>query len=223
MRAQFRALFASAAAGLLCISSHGQNIPNSDAVGADRVQAMHWAFHTEVTLDRPLGEAWSAFRDMRGWYTKYKFEVLSGPAYQAGSGLMEDQVLRLTSNYFPRASNADGDSGPHYFVMKTIEILPQREIVAVLSGPAYDWKQYCSVYVWRMSEESGRTTVFVDAYGDADLTKPMSKEAFGEYREKLRSNWHQSWNEAFGNLKRAMHLKEETGDNDGRQGRTPRA
>jgi hypothetical protein len=166
---------------------------------------MHYVLHTEFALAYPLSEVWRVFKDMRRWYTEYTFEVVSGPSYQAESGLLEDQVLKVTSSMdFPRASNSDDAAGPQYFIHKTIKVSPPKEIVAVLSGCAYDWKRYTVFYVWRMTEQEKETTIFVDSYGEAELVNPLPKDELSVYRAKFAKHWHCSWSQAFVNLKKVM-------------------
>lgn len=164
----------------------------------DLISTAHWVLHTEWTLDRPLSEVWPVFKDMFRWYTEYTVDHVSGPSYQAGSGLAEDQVLKLT-----RASNFDDAAGSQHFVIyqKTINVVPQKEIVIVLSGPVSGWKQY----VWKMKAKAKTTTIFIDAYGEAELVKPLSKGELTEYHEKLTRDWHRSWSKALLNLKQITH------------------
>jgi hypothetical protein len=173
---------------------------------ADLISTINWVKHTELTLDRVVQEVWPVFRDMRRWYTEYSFEVLSGPAYLAGSGLLEGQVLKVKSSMgLPKAPDADDVAGPQYLIVKTIKVDPQKEIVAVLSGCAYDWRQFTSFYVWSMTENAGKTTIFVDAYGQAEMFKPLSKGECTGYEDELTKNWHRSWSEAFMNLQKVVN------------------
>jgi hypothetical protein len=170
------------------------------------ISTIHSVLHTELTLDRPLSEVWPVFKDMRSWYTEYAWEVISGPPYETGVGLLEDQVLRVKSSHpFPRVANAGDSTGPEYFVTKILKIVPQREIVSVLSGRAYDWRQYTSFYVWKMTEAAAKTTILIDVFGEAELETPLSKQALSKYQDELTSNWYRSWSTAFGNLKRIMN------------------
>lgn len=181
-------------------SEEGQKVAE-----ADLISTVHWVLHTELTLDRPVGEVWPVFKDMKAWYTEYTFEVISGPSYQAGLGLLEDQVLKLTSSKgLPRAPNSKDTAGPQHFIQKTIKVAPQKEIVAVLSGRAYDWRQYTSFYVWRMTETTTNTTIFVDSYGEAELVTPLPRGEVSGYQDTLTRNWHRSWSEAFVSLRKIM-------------------
>jgi hypothetical protein len=169
------------------------------------IPTIHWVLHTELTLDYPAREVWPVFRDMRRWYTEYAFEVVSGPSYRAESGLMEDQVLKMMSSTgLPRTPNTGDVEGPHYYIVKIIKVVPQKEIVSLLSGSAYDWRQYTSFYVWKLHEMARQTIVLIDTYGEAEFVKPLLAGDFSDYQDRLVENWHRSWSEAFVGLKQAM-------------------
>jgi hypothetical protein len=179
-----------------------ENVRNRAETGL--ISTMHWVLHTEFNLDYPVCDVWPVFKDMRSWYAEYAFEDVSGPAYRAGSGLLEDQVLGLTSSKgLPRVSKSDA-AGPELVILKTLKVNPCKEIVAVLSGRAYDWKHYTAFYVWRMTEQSKNTTIFVDTYGEAELIKPLPQDAFSEYHDAITQSWHRSWADAFAELKKVM-------------------
>jgi hypothetical protein len=148
---------------------------------------------------------WPVFKDMRSWYPEYTFEVLAGPPYETGSGLMEHQVIKVTSSHtFPTVPNSEDAGRPDYFVTKIIKVTPPEKIVAVLSGSAYDWKQYCSFYVWTLTGTETRTTILVESYAEAELAKPLSKDEYAQYHDELTKNWHRSWSTAFANLRHVM-------------------
>src|SRR5579863_1284478 len=71
-----------------------RRVPGGSAIAA--TSTVDWVLHTQATLDRPVSMVWPAFRDMKSWYTEYAFEVLSGPPYQAGPGLAEQQIMKVT-------------------------------------------------------------------------------------------------------------------------------
>jgi hypothetical protein len=182
------------------------SVEGQKVMEADQIATMHWVLHTELTLDVPASEVWPVVKDMRRWYSEYAIEVVSGPSYQDGSGLMEDQVLKMTSSKsLPRISNSDDAGEPQPYIVKIIKVVRQKEIVSLLSGSAYDFKHYTSFYVWKLMELAKKTTVLVDTYGEADLVKPLSMGALSDYRDKLIKNWHRSWSEAFVNLKNVLH------------------
>jgi hypothetical protein len=171
---------------------------------ADVISTMHWVYHTETTLDRPVREVWPVFRNFFSWYTEYACEWVSGPAYDSGSGLAEDQVLHVKSPMdLPRAHPEEA-RGPKYYVQRTIRVVPEREIVVVLSGSVYDFRQYTAFYVWRMQETAARTTILIDNFGEGTLFKPLSKGDLSKYYDKFTQNWHRSWSEAFVNLRRVL-------------------
>jgi hypothetical protein len=177
-------------------------------VTAELASTLHWVLHTEVTLDYPVEKVWRTFKDMASWYTEYSFETVAGPPYEADSGLLKGQVLKLRSSKgLPRAPNSDG-GGPEYFIQKTLEVVPHNEIVVVLSGAAYDWKRVTSFYVWRMTEKATRTTILIDTYGEAELLRPLPRLEFSEYWDTLEKNWHRSWSEALANLEKVMDTNE---------------
>jgi hypothetical protein len=171
---------------------------------ANLISTLHEATHTETTLDRQMSEVWDIFRDIRRWYTEYSFEVVSGPPYETGVGLLEDQVLKVTgSKGLPRAYSEEM-AGSQYYIQKNIKVTPQKEIVAVLSGSAYDWRRYTAFYVWRLTEHAAKTTISIDGYVEAELFKPLPTGEFARYRQALVENWHRSWAEAFASLKEVL-------------------
>jgi hypothetical protein len=163
-----------------------------------------YVMHTEATFDRPKAQVWSAFNDMRRWYTEYKWEDLSGPSYESSGGLAQGQVLELTFADAAKKKPRGHGSTPQQYIMKTIEVVPGKEIVIVLWGEAFDWKQYTVFYVWKLVEKGLQTTVTVDSYGEAELMKPLSQAEFASYQEDFTKNWHRSWDEAFSSLKRLL-------------------
>jgi hypothetical protein len=174
------------------------------------ISKMYWVLHTEVALDRPLSEVWPVFKDIKRWYTEYTVEDVSGPSYQSGSGLAEDQVLKVIPKdlkSFPRASNSADAAGPQYFIQKTIKVVPQKEIVILLSEPSFDYKRRTQFYVWKMSGNAKKTTIFIDAYGEAELAKPLPKGDFLDYYDKRTRNFQRSWSEAFATLRKVLHAK----------------
>ena len=174
---------------------------------SDQISILQYALHTERVCEIPLSQVWPVFKDMRRWYTEYAFESVSGPPYQEGPGLVEDQVLKVTSSKgFPRASKSDAE-GPQPFTMKTIKVIPRSEIVAVLSGNTSDWKRYTQFYVWMLLETGSKTTIVVDTYGEAELTKSLSKREFTVYYDKLAGNWQRSWSEALASLRRLLEAE----------------
>jgi hypothetical protein len=174
--------------------------------GGDRpASRFDYVMHTQLTLDRPLEEVWPVFKDIRRWYTEYTWEVISGPEYQSGVGLVEDQVIKVKSSKgLTREPNSDVVEGPEYFIQKTIKVVPQKEIVVALSGSAYDWKQYTVFYVWTMTEKGRKTTVYIDSYGEAELATALPKREFSEYYGRFTKDWHHSWSEAFMNLRKVL-------------------
>jgi hypothetical protein len=165
---------------------------------ADLISTAHWALHTELTLDRRLSEVWPVFKDMRRWYTEYTFENVSGPSYQASSGLQDGQVLKLT-----RASD-DGAGSQPFIYAKTVKVAPQKEIVVVLFGPAHGWSRYSDFYVLKMTQRARHTTIFVDSYVEAELVKPLPKGEFSDYHDQFTRDWQHSWSEAFVNLSKVI-------------------
>jgi len=173
-------------------------------VEANLISTLHGVTHTETTLDRPLSEVWAIFKDIRRWYTEYTYEVVAGPSYQTGVGLLEGQVLKVTaSKGLPRAYSED-TAGPEHYIQKNIKVTPQKEIVAVLSGSTYDWRRYTSFYIWRLTEHAAKTTISVDGYVEAELFKPLPTGEFSRYHQNLVENWHLSWAEAFASLKEVL-------------------
>jgi hypothetical protein len=169
------------------------------------IPTLYYGMHTELTLDYPVCDVWPVFRDMGSWYTEYAFETLEGPSYDAEGGLLEDQVLKVTSSHsFPRIAGAD-DTAPEYFIVKTIKVVPEKEIVSVMSGNAYDWKRYTVFYAWTLAESASQTTILVDSYGEAELERPLPKDEYLKYDDELSKNWHRSWTKAFGNLREVVH------------------
>ena len=176
-------------------------------IGSDLVSTMHWALHTEAKFGRHAREVWPVFRDIRSWYTEYTFDVISGPPYQAGVGLVEDQVMKVTSSKgLPRTSGSTAAGAPEFFIHKTIKVDPPMEIVVLLSGSAYDFKQYTSFYVWKVMESDNDTTILVNTYGEAELIERLPTREFLAYREEIASNWRRSWSEAFVSLKKALQI-----------------
>jgi hypothetical protein len=165
---------------------------------------IQWVLHTELTVPEPVDEVWCVFRDIAGWYTEYKFETISGPGYQKGVGLLEGQVLKVTpATPLPRASHVDQTDGADYYVHNTIKV-GAREIVVVLSGAAFDLRQYTSFYVWKVMEDDRGATVLVDTYGEGHLSAPLAQEEARNYQERLASNWQRSWADAFANFRKAL-------------------
>jgi hypothetical protein len=163
---------------------------------------VYWALHTRLTLNHPVTEVWPLFQDMRRWYTEYAFEVISGPAYEPGVGLLEHQVLKLTSSVgFPKTPGTDDPlGGAPYFTSRIVRVAPQEQIVAAIYGAAYDFKRQTSFYVWRMVTAGSDTAIHVDTYGEAELIQPLDPEGMAQYTRELERNWQRSWSEAFLNL-----------------------
>jgi hypothetical protein len=178
----------------------------------DLVSTWHYVMHTELKVDHPLSEVWPVFKDMRRWYTEYTFEeVISGPPYESPSGLLEDQVLKLglengVPSGFPGESKTHGATERPEFIMKTLKVIPQKEIVVALWGPAHSigWKRYTTFYVWKMNEIGNQTSIFVDSYGQVELAKPLHKAEFSKYYEAFASSWQRSWRDAFINFREVL-------------------
>ena len=167
--------------------------------------ALHAVAHTDRTVGHPRSRVWSLFRDMRSWYSEYSFEVLSGPPYDAAVGFVEGQTLKVTgSRGLPRAHEGDAP-GPQYYIQKNIKVAPQKEIVVVLSGSAYDWRRYTAFYVWRFAEQARDTLISIDSYVEAELFKPLPAIEFLSYRQELERNWHRSWSEALATLETVLN------------------
>jgi hypothetical protein len=175
-------------------------------VEADLISTVQWVINIEWSVDRPASEVWPVFKDMRRWYTEYSFEVLSGPPYRTGLGLLEGQVLKVKSSRGP-LGDADSEyseaEGPQYYIFKVVKV-SAAEIVGVLSGSAYDWKQFTQFYVWKITEKANKSTIFVDAYGEAELYHPLRKSELPAWNDKQDKNFHRSWLEAFANLPKVM-------------------
>jgi hypothetical protein len=194
---------------LLCALAGGGNQSQSSAGqdgGATPVSILHYVMHTDVTLSHTVSEVWPIFKDMRRWYTEYAFEVKSGPPYDPTTGLVEGQVLKVVSRVaFPREPGATKTPRePEYFVVETIKVVPRKQIVAVVSGSAYDFKRYTVFYLWTMQESEGKTIVDIDSYGEAHLVNALSKAKFADYYNAFDKNWHRSWSNALSNLKATM-------------------
>jgi hypothetical protein len=171
------------------------------------IKTSDWVLHTGTSIEHPLSRVWRAFRDIRTWYSEYEFEVVSGAPYRAGVGLVEGQLIKVTPlTPFPRTSDTNEGDGAQYFLQKTIRIVPQREIVVLLSGgPAYDFRRYTQFYVWRVAVQGEKsTTIFIDSYGEADLKQPLREVEYVEYQDKLTRNFYRSWAEAFTQLKKNL-------------------
>lgn len=168
------------------------------------ISTADWALLTELTLNRPVNEVWPVFKDFYSWYTEYTIELVSGPTYQSGAGLVEEQVLKVTPTKDFTDAYSEEASGPRYYIQKTIKIVPEKDIVAMLSGSAYDFAQYTSFYSWKMIPAAKQTTILVGNYGQATLFKPLSSGGLSGYLEKFSRNWHRSWSEAFVSLQKAM-------------------
>jgi hypothetical protein len=176
-------------------------------VAEDLISTMHCTLHTEVTLDFPVSEVWSVFKDMRRWYAEYTFEVISGPPYEAGGGLQEGHVIKVSSSKgLPRAPNSGDALGPQYYISRTIKVVPQQEIVNVLSGRGFDWQRYTMFYVYKMAEQASKTTLSVDQYAEAELVQPLTQAEFSDYYAQLTRNWQRSWSEAFVNLENVLSM-----------------
>jgi hypothetical protein len=171
----------------------------------DLISTMHCALHTEVTLAFPVSEVWAVFKDMRRWYAEYTFEVISGPPYEVGAGLQEGHVIKvISSKGLPRALNSGDALGPQHYISKTIKVVPQKEIVNVLSGRAFDWKRYTFFYIYKMVAHAKKTTISVDQYAEAELVQSLTQAEFADYYDQLTRNWHRSWSEAFVNLEKVL-------------------
>ena len=89
-------------------------------------------------------------------------------------------------------------------MVETIKVLPRREIVAVVSGSAYDWKRYTVFYVWTMHERNEKTVVDIDSYGEADLVTPLQTAEFARYYDAFDKEWHRSWSKALASLGKSL-------------------
>ncbi len=169
----------------------------------EQITTLSWVKHTDVMLPHPVRIVWPVFRDMSRWYSEYHFETVSGPPYQSGTGFLEGQVVRVKSSVgMPRSPNtAAVPEGPEHFLVKTLKVTPEREIVVVLSGNAYDWRQIVQFYVWRMAPQAEHTALSIDAYGRVELFQPIAQAEASEYESRLLKNWHRSWSEALQSLK----------------------
>jgi hypothetical protein len=173
---------------------------------ADLISTIHWTEHIELTLNHPLKEVWTVFNDMRRWYPEYSIETVSGPSYETGPAFLEDQVLTVTSSKdFVRTANSEHEPGqPQPLTAKIIKVVPEKEIVCLLSGRAFDWENYTAFYIWKFSEKSGQTTIDVDQVGEAAFVSPLTKKEFAEYQNMLSDAFQLSWSNAFSNLTRVM-------------------
>jgi hypothetical protein len=171
-------------------------------VEAEKISMMHWVRHTELTVAHPLHEVWPVFKDIRRWYRKYTYDVVSGEPYEAGPGLQEDQVLSLTSSTPPPGVPAS--AGKQTLITKIIKVVPSKEIVSVLWGSYHDWRQYSVFYVWTLAERPGGTTILVDCYGQAELVEPLHRSEFSDYQAEHDKSWHRSWSDAFATLRSLM-------------------
>jgi hypothetical protein len=162
----------------------------------ETVSILESALRTQVVLHRPLAEVWACFRDMRAWYTEYTWELVAGPPYEAGVGLAEGQVIKVTSSHpFPRTGSGS-QGGPDFFMSKIIKVVHPHEIVCVLWGQAFDWEDYTSFYIWRLGGDDATTTVSIDSVERAQLATPMRPDDFAAYKAALEDNWHRSWSTA---------------------------
>jgi hypothetical protein len=174
------------------------------------ITALDWVLHTDIAIQHPLSRVWPAFRDIRAWYWEYHFEVVAGAPYLAGDGLVEGQVIKVTPRTsFPRASKSDGDGSAEYFLQKTIRVVPNREIVVLLSGgPAYDFSRYTQFYVWKVMENGEKsTTLSIDCYGEAALRQPLREDEYVEHQDRLAKNFYQSWAQALEQLKKTLDVE----------------
>jgi hypothetical protein len=186
------------------------HVGQTEAGKAERISTWQYVQQTKVTLNHPVGEVWRVLKDMRRWYTEYTLEVISGPPYRAGLGLMEGQILKVTSNGVLRRElalepDSESTNGPEWLTAKIVKVVPRKEIVTVLTGRAFDWKRYTVFYVWRTTEVGKKATVHVDSYGDVDLIKPLSKAEFATYYKRFTKEWKHSWSGAFANLRKALN------------------
>jgi hypothetical protein len=168
----------------------------------DLVPTIEVVLHTGVALDRPRDQVWPVFRDVRSWYGEYVWEIIDGPLYEEGVGLMEGQVIKVTSSHpFPRATAAVEDEAPDYFVTKKIKVTPPSEIVSVLWGSAFDWKKFTSFYIWRLLDEGRTTRVSIESLGRGELATPLPRAEYDVYEAAVIENWHRSWSTALAALK----------------------
>jgi hypothetical protein len=172
--------------------------------GSDTIGTMRWVLRTSATFAHPVATVWATFRDIRRWYTEYTWDVIDGPAYDAG--LLEGQTLSLRSTHpLPRIPTADAEADVREDYITTIlRVVPEEEIVSVLSGSVYDLRRYTSFYVWRLAGREAATTVSIETYGDAELATALTREQFAEYERQFNSNWHRSWSTALANLERML-------------------
>ena len=182
---------------------------SSDQASAltDPLSTYHWVLHAEVTVGHSVSAVWPLFKDFFHWYTEYTCETVAGAPYQTGSGLLEGQVLRLTSSVdLPRA-HVQEFAGPKHYIQKTLKVVPEREIVVVLSGSAYDFRQYTAFYVWRLRSQANQTTVLVDTYGEGQFYRPLQEGRLSEYDADFVRNWHRSWSQAFLGLRSMLDVQ----------------
>jgi hypothetical protein len=176
------------------------NLPYSSDL-TNPLSTYHWALKTSTTLARPVSTVWPLFKDFYRWYTEYTCETVAGPPYRPGSGLLEGQVLKLTSSVdLPRAG-AQEFLGPKHYVQKTLKVLNEEEIVVVLSGSAYDFERYAAFYIWRMRPHQDHTEVLIDTYGEGVFFRPLREDHRAQYHEEFIRNWHRSWSLALENLR----------------------
>jgi hypothetical protein len=181
--------------------SSGEGRPVADA---HLIHTAQWVVNIESTIARSASDVWPVFKDMKRWYTEYSFEVVSGPPYRAGLGLLEGQVLKVKSSRGPLGEPDEDAPGPHYYIVKVIKVSAHNEMVVVLSGSAYDFKQYTQFYVWKITEKAGKSTILIDAYGEAEFFTPLPKGELPEFHNSLDKNFHRSWSEAFVGLQKVM-------------------
>jgi hypothetical protein len=120
--------------------------------------------------------------------------MISGPPYESGTGLEEDQVIKVTSSHeFPRTSTGEEQAGPEYFITKILEVAAPSEIVCVLWGSAFDWTDYTAFYIWRLTGNTSKTRVTIESLEHADLATPIPRDEFAAYEAALVENWYRSW------------------------------
>lgn len=175
----------------------------------DLTSTVYMHSRTHLTLAQPRDVVWSAFRDMRTWYTEYTWEVISGPSYEQGMGFAEGQIMKISiANPLPRA---DGMNPPAAgYVAEVLVDEPNRIIVAATGEEAEYYERATSFYSFSIDESDEGTTVAVESLSVAYLQTPLDPGELAEYKQALAAGWHHSWDTALENLRRQL------GDEDAR-------
>jgi hypothetical protein len=176
----------------------------------DPFKAIHTVQHIDVTLEYPVDEVWPVFKDMRRWYAEFIWENISGPSYESERGLAVGQILKVgmapSKVFAPEAFEGkpepDRTANPDYFLMKTLVLVPEQEIVSVLWGSAFDWDQYTEFYVWKISAIGAhQTRISIDSYLEVHLATATPES---EYIEVWSRGWRRSWSDSIGELKKIL-------------------